>query len=31
VNAHKPGTVASLTAQAGATVTSGAAICEIKD
>ena len=31
VNAHKAGTVTGLTAQAGATVTSGAAICEIKD
>jgi acetyl-CoA/propionyl-CoA carboxylase, biotin carboxylase, biotin carboxyl carrier protein len=31
VNAHKSGTVTSLTAQAGATVSSGAAICEIKD
>ena len=31
VNAHKAGTVAGLTAQAGATITSGAAICEIKD
>ena len=31
VNAHKSGTVTSLTAQAGATVTSGAAICEITD
>ena len=29
VNAHKSGTVTSLTAQAGATLTSGAAICEI--
>ena len=31
VNAHKSGTITSLTAQAGATVTSGAAVCEIKD
>ncbi|HEX9042477.1 MAG TPA: biotin carboxylase N-terminal domain-containing protein [Trebonia sp.] len=31
VNAHKSGTVAGLTAQAGGTLTSGAAICEIKD
>ena len=31
VNAHKSGTVTSLTVQAGATVTSGAAICEITD
>jgi acetyl/propionyl-CoA carboxylase alpha subunit len=31
VNAHRSGTVASLTAQAGATITSGAAICEITD
>jgi acetyl-CoA/propionyl-CoA carboxylase biotin carboxyl carrier protein len=31
VNAHKSGTVTSLTARAGATLTSGAAICEIKD
>jgi acetyl-CoA/propionyl-CoA carboxylase biotin carboxyl carrier protein len=31
VNAHKSGTVAGLTAQPGGTLTSGAAICEIKD
>jgi acetyl-CoA/propionyl-CoA carboxylase, biotin carboxylase, biotin carboxyl carrier protein len=31
VNAHKAGIVTGLTAQAGATVASGAAICEIKD
>ena len=31
VNAHKAGTVTGLTAQAGATLTSGAAICEILD
>jgi acetyl-CoA/propionyl-CoA carboxylase biotin carboxyl carrier protein len=31
VTAHKSGTVASLTAQAGATLTSGAVICEILD
>ncbi|HEY0935969.1 MAG TPA: biotin carboxylase N-terminal domain-containing protein [Trebonia sp.] len=31
VNAHKAGTIASLTAQAGATITSGAPICEITD
>jgi acetyl-CoA/propionyl-CoA carboxylase, biotin carboxylase, biotin carboxyl carrier protein len=31
VTAHKSGTVASLTAQAGATLTSGASICEILD
>jgi acetyl-CoA/propionyl-CoA carboxylase biotin carboxyl carrier protein len=31
VNAHKSGTITGLTAQAGATVASGAAICEIKD
>jgi acetyl-CoA/propionyl-CoA carboxylase biotin carboxyl carrier protein len=31
VNAHKPGTITSLAVQAGATVASGAAICEIKD
>jgi acetyl-CoA/propionyl-CoA carboxylase, biotin carboxylase, biotin carboxyl carrier protein len=29
VNAHKPGTVTNLTAQPGATLTSGTAICEI--
>ena len=31
LNAHKSGTVVGLTATIGATVTSGAAICEIKD
>ena len=31
VNAHKSGTVAGLAAQPGGTLTSGAAICEIKD
>jgi acetyl-CoA/propionyl-CoA carboxylase biotin carboxyl carrier protein len=31
VNAHKAGTVTSLTAQAGAALASGAAICEITD
>ena len=31
VNAHKSGTITGLTAQAGDTLTSGAAICEIKD
>ena len=31
VNAHKPGTVTSLAAQAGAVLASGAAICEITD
>ena len=31
VNAHKSGTITRLSAQAGATVASGAAICEIKD
>jgi pyruvate/2-oxoglutarate dehydrogenase complex dihydrolipoamide acyltransferase (E2) component len=31
VNAHKAGTITGLTAQAGATIASGAAICEIKD
>ncbi len=31
VNAHKSGTITGLTAQAGATIASGAAICEIKD
>jgi acetyl-CoA/propionyl-CoA carboxylase biotin carboxyl carrier protein len=31
VNAHKPGTVTSLTAQAGTALASGAAICEITD
>jgi acetyl-CoA/propionyl-CoA carboxylase biotin carboxyl carrier protein len=31
VNAHKPGTVTGLTAQAGAALASGAAICEITD
>jgi acetyl-CoA/propionyl-CoA carboxylase biotin carboxyl carrier protein len=31
VNAHKSGTITGLTVQAGATVASGAAVCEIKD
>ncbi len=31
LNAHKAGTVAGLTAQVGATVSSGAVLCEIKD
>jgi len=31
VNAHKPGTVTGLAAQAGATLASGAPVCEIKD
>ncbi len=31
VSAHKSGTITGLSAQAGATVASGAAICEIKD
>jgi acetyl-CoA/propionyl-CoA carboxylase biotin carboxyl carrier protein len=31
LNAHKSGTIVGLTATIGATVTSGAAICEIKD
>ena len=31
INAHKAGTVTGLTAEVGATVTSGAVICEIKD
>ena len=31
LNAHKAGTVTGLTAEVGATVTSGAVICEIKD
>ena len=31
VNAHKSGTITALTAQPGGTLTSGAAICEIKD
>jgi acetyl-CoA/propionyl-CoA carboxylase, biotin carboxylase, biotin carboxyl carrier protein len=31
VNAHKPGTVTGLTAQAGGALASGAAICEITD
>ena len=31
VNAHKSGTITGLSAQAGATVASGAVICEIKD
>jgi acetyl-CoA/propionyl-CoA carboxylase biotin carboxyl carrier protein len=31
LNAHKSGTITGLTAEVGATVTAGAAICEIKD
>jgi acetyl-CoA/propionyl-CoA carboxylase biotin carboxyl carrier protein len=31
VNAHKPGTVTGLAVQAGATITSGAVICQIND
>jgi acetyl-CoA/propionyl-CoA carboxylase biotin carboxyl carrier protein len=31
LNAHKAGTITGLTAEVGATVTSGAVICEIKD
>jgi acetyl-CoA/propionyl-CoA carboxylase biotin carboxyl carrier protein len=31
VNAHKPGTVTGLAVQAGASITSGAVICEIND
>jgi acetyl-CoA/propionyl-CoA carboxylase biotin carboxyl carrier protein len=31
INAHKAGTVSALSAEVGATVTSGAVICEIKD
>ncbi|MGW5973416.1 acetyl-CoA carboxylase biotin carboxyl carrier protein subunit, partial [Streptomyces sp. NPDC055185] len=31
LNAHRAGTVKALTAQVGASVTSGAVICEIKD
>ena len=31
LNAHKAGTVTGLTAEAGATVTTGAVICEITD
>jgi acetyl-CoA/propionyl-CoA carboxylase, biotin carboxylase, biotin carboxyl carrier protein len=31
VNAHKPGVITNLAAQAGATLTSGASICEILD
>jgi len=31
ITAHKAGTITALNAQAGAVVTSGAAICEIKD
>ena len=31
LNAHKAGTVTSLSADVGQTVTSGAVICEIKD
>ncbi|TDT20191.1 hypothetical protein EV562_1305, partial [Streptomyces sp. BK208] len=30
-NAHKSGTIKSLSAEVGASLTSGAAICEIKD
>jgi acetyl-CoA/propionyl-CoA carboxylase biotin carboxyl carrier protein len=31
LNAHKSGTVTSLSAEVGATVASGAVLCEIKD
>ncbi|RSR95702.1 biotin/lipoyl-containing protein, partial [Streptomyces sp. WAC00469] len=31
INAHKAGTIKGLTAQVGASITSGASICEIKD
>ncbi|MDT0612768.1 acetyl-CoA carboxylase biotin carboxyl carrier protein subunit, partial [Streptomyces lancefieldiae] len=31
LNAHKSGTIKDLTAQVGNSLTSGAAICEIKD
>ena len=31
LNAHRAGTVSALSAEVGATVTSGAVICEIKD
>jgi acetyl-CoA/propionyl-CoA carboxylase biotin carboxyl carrier protein len=31
INAHKSGTVAGITAEIGATVTSGTALCEIRD
>ena len=31
LNAHRAGTVTGLSAEVGAVVTSGAAICEIKD
>jgi acetyl-CoA/propionyl-CoA carboxylase biotin carboxyl carrier protein len=31
INAHKAGTVTALSAEAGAVVTSGSVICEIKD
>ena len=31
LNAHKAGTITGLAAEVGATVTSGAVICEIKD
>jgi acetyl-CoA/propionyl-CoA carboxylase biotin carboxyl carrier protein len=31
INAHKAGTISSLTAEVGATVTSGAVLCEISD
>ena len=31
INAHKAGTITGLSAEAGAVVTSGAVICEIKE
>ncbi|HEU5332345.1 MAG TPA: acetyl-CoA carboxylase biotin carboxyl carrier protein subunit [Actinocrinis sp.] len=31
ITAHRAGTVVALSAQVGATVTAGAALCEIKD
>jgi acetyl-CoA/propionyl-CoA carboxylase biotin carboxyl carrier protein len=31
LNAHKAGTVSGLSAEVGATVTSGSVLCEIKD
>ncbi|HUR75377.1 MAG TPA: biotin/lipoyl-containing protein, partial [Sporichthya sp.] len=31
LNAHKAGTITGLAAEIGATVTSGAVLCEIKD
>ncbi|MET8412132.1 biotin/lipoyl-containing protein, partial [Streptomyces sp. NPDC005195] len=31
LNAHRAGTVKGLSAEVGASITSGAAICEIKD